>query len=57
MALTSPDGLEVNLQKFNGEIILAEGVMFSKGALQYRVELEKYPDLAYHTSTCEENGE
>ena len=57
MALTSPDGLEVNLQKFNGEIILAEGVMFSKGALQYRVELEKYPDLAYHTSTCEKNGE
>ena len=56
-ASSSSDGLEVNLQKFNGGIYLAEGIMYSKGALQYKIELERYPDLAYHTSTCKDNGE
>ena len=57
MTASSSDGLEVNLQKFNGEIYLAEGIMYSKGALQYKIKLERYPDLAYHTSSCKDNGE
>ena len=57
MIETISDGLKVNLQKFNGEIYRAEEIMYSKGALQYRIDLEKYPDLAYRTDTCENGGE
>ena len=57
MIETISDGLKVNLQKFNGEIYRAEEIMYSKGALQYRIDLEKYPDLAYRTDSCTNGGE
>ena len=31
--------------------------MYSKGALQYRIALERYPDLAYNTPSCNNDGE